>query len=381
MKNIAIILFITILFGCQNDRDTAEQGKESSETPAIDNIVRLTSEQLENASIDSVSLEKVNISGVLRLNGTVEVDPDNRVSLSSALGGHIKSVNVLPGQAVRKGEAILTIEDNQFIQVQQDYLTTKAELTSAEADFNRQKELNASKSVSDKAVEQAETEYLSLLATKRGLEEKLRLINISPSQLTPANIRRGINIVAPFNGVISDVMVNKGKYVSPSDVLVELINPQSMLLRLQVFEKDWSSVRVGQTIEAHTNQESDKKIQAEIISTGMIINEDGSALVIARVKNPQIVPLVPGLYVNALIHIENKNVYTLPNDAIVSFENKSYIFEWIESTSFRMKEITTGSSNDGKVEIVNYEDLVGKPIVNKGAYSLLMAAKNKSEEE
>lgn len=381
MKNIAIILFITIFFGCQNDRDTAEQGKESSETPAIDNIVRLTSEQLENASIDSVSLEKVNISGVLRLNGTVEVDPDNRVSLSSALGGHIKSVNVLPGQAVRKGEAILTVEDNQFIQVQQDYLTTKAELTSAEADFNRQKELNASKSVSDKAVEQAETEYLSLLATKRGLEEKLRLINISPSQLTPANIRRGINIVAPFNGVISDVMVNKGKYVSPSDVLVELINPQSMLLRLQVFEKDWSSVRVGQTIEAHTNQESDKKIQAEIISTGMIINEDGSALVIARVKNPQIVPLVPGLYVNALIHIENKNVYTLPNDAIVSFENKSYIFEWIESTSFRMKEVTTGSSNDGKVEIVNYEDLVDKPIVNKGAYSLLMAAKNKSEEE
>src|SRR5690606_10120861 len=369
MKNIAIILFITIFFGCQNDRDTAEQGKESSETPAIDNIVRLTSEQLENASIDSVSLEKVNISGVLRLNGTVEVDPDNRVSLSSALGGHIKSVNVLPGQAVRKGEAILTVEDNQFIQVQQDYLTTKAELTSAEADFNRQKELNASKSVSDKAVEQAETEYLSLLATKRGLEEKLRLINISPSQLTPANIRRGINIVAPFNGVISDVMVNKGKYVSPSDVLVELINPQSMLLRLQVFEKDWSSVRVGQTIEAHTNQESDKKIQAEIISTGMIINEDGSALVIARVKNPQIVPLVPGLYVNALIHIENKNVYTLPNDAIVSFENKSYIFEWIESTSFRMKEVTTGSSNDGKVEIVNYEDLVDKPIVNKGAYS------------
>jgi len=381
MKNIAIILFITISFGCQNDHNSTEQGKESPETPGLENTVRLTSEQLEYASIDSVSLEKVNISGILRLNGNVEVDPDNRVSLSSALGGHIKSVNVLPGQAVRKGEVILTVEDNQFIQVQQDYLTTKAELTSAEADFNRQKGLNASKSVSDKAVEQAETEYLSLLATKRALEEKLRLINISPSQLTPANIRRGINIVAPFNGVISDVMVNKGKYVSPSDVLVELINPQSMLLRLKVFENDWSSVRVGQTIEAHTNQESDKKIQAEIISTGTIINDDGSALVIARVKNPQVVPLVPGLYVNALIRIENKNVYTLPNDAIVSFENKSYIFEWIDSATFRMKEVTTGSSNDGKVEIVNYEDILDKPIVNKGAYSLLMAAKNKGEEE
>src|SRR5690606_39476447 len=117
----------------------------------------------------------------------------------------------------------------------------------------------------------------------------------------------------------------------------------------KVFENEWSSVRVGQTIEAHTNQESDKKIQAEIISTGTIINDDGSALVIARVKNPQVVPLVPGLYVNALIRIENKNVYTLPNDAIVSFENKSYIFEWIDSATFRMKEVTTGSSNDGKV--------------------------------
>src|SRR5690606_12121396 len=125
----------------------------------------------------------------------------------SAMGGYIKSINVLPGKTVKKGEVLLVLEDNEFIQIQQDYLTTKAQLLSASPNYQRQKELNESKSSSDKTMQQAETEYRSLLAAKSALEEKLKLININPASLTNETIKRTIPVLSPFNGTISKVLV------------------------------------------------------------------------------------------------------------------------------------------------------------------------------
>lgn len=289
-------------------------------------------------------------------------------------------MNALPGQSVKKGEKILVLEDNQFIQIQQDYLNVKAQLLSAEPNYLRQKELNSSKAASDKVLQLAETEYRSLLVAKSALEEKLRLIHIDPVVLTPDHIRRSITITAPFDGVVSRVLVNKGKYVSASDVLVELINPQGLLLNIKIFEKDWPKVAVGQLVQAYTNENPERKIQARIVTKGNIINDDGSAEIIAKVIDRGTVKLVAGLYVNAALNLENIETYTILENAVVSFSGKNYVFVFKDNNVFDMTEVEIGKTRDGKTEIVNYQTISDKRIVGKGAYALLMEAKNKAEE-
>lgn len=377
MKYFAVIMLSVLLYGCRPDKPADE--KQAVEPQVTENQITLTDEQLQTLSIESTSLQKEQIAGVLHLNGKVDVNPDYRVSLSSALGGHVRSVHVLPGQSVKKGEVILSLEDNQFIQIQQDYLTVKAQLLSAEPNYIRQRELNASKAASDKNMQAAETEYRSLLTAKSALEEKLRLIHIDPSSLTYEQIKRSISLNAPSDGVISRVMVNKGKYVSPADVLAELINPEGLLLNIKVFEKDWPKVAVGQVLEAYTNESPDHKIQARVMTRGNVIDNDGSTEIIAKVINPGRVKLVAGLYVNALLKLENMEAYTLPESAIVSFNGKNYVFEVKSRNVFRMAEVKNGETQDGRIEILNYPDIRGKNVVNKGAYALLMALKNKSE--
>ncbi len=378
MKYLFIILSAFLILSCKNEAVKEETAKPASKV--VENQLELTNEQLKTIELSTVKMAKKQISGTLQLNGKVDIDPDSKVSISSALGGHVKSVRVLPGKFVRKGDVIVIIEDNQFIHIQQDYLTTQAQLLSAAPNYNRQKELNTTKSTSDKLMQQAETEYKSLLAIKNGLEEKLRLLNINPSKVAAGKIQRSINIVAPFSGVVSGVNVNKGKYVAPSDVLVELINPQGLILKVKVFEKDLPKIAIGQNVTLFTNGDADNKLKAKIITKGNSILEDGSTEVIAKLINANKSELINGLYINALIDLDNVDAFTLPADAVVSFEGKNYVFEQIAAGKFRMMEVEIGTANEGFVSIQNHSSLLNKNIIGKGAYSLLMALKNKTEE-
>ena len=378
MKYLFIILSAFLILSCKNEAVKEETAKPASKV--VENQLELTNEQLKTIELSTVKMAKKQISGTLQLNGKVDVDPDSKVSISSALGGHVKSVRVLPGKFVKKGDVIVIIEDNQFIQIQQDYLTTQAQLLSAAPNYNRQKELNTTKSTSDKLMQQAETEYKSLLAIKNGLEEKLRLLNINPSKVAAGKIQRSINIVAPFSGVVSGVNVNKGKYVAPSDVLVELINPQGLILKVKVFEKDLPKIAIGQNVTLFTNGDADNKLKAKIITKGNSILEDGSTEVIAKLINANKSELINGLYINALIDLDNIDAFTLPEDAVVSFEGKNYVFEQIALGKFRMIEVETDTSSAGFISIQNHTSLLNRNIVGKGAYALLMALKNKTEE-
>lgn len=374
-KYIIGIFLLLVNFSCKNQKEnTVETENETAE-----NIVQLTDEQLKAFTLSTIEITERDITKTLRLNGSIDVPPQNLVSVSSALGGYVKWTKLLPGMHFKKGEVIARMEDNQFIQLQQDYLTTKALLVNAEAEYQRQKQLNQSKASSDKVYFQAKTDYQTLQITQKSLEEKLRMININPAFVTVDNIKRNAAIYAPFDGFVSQVFVNTGKYVSPSDVLFELIDPRDLHLNLKVFEKDLGKISVGQSVIAFANGNPDKKYEAEIILTGKNIGEDKAVEVHAHFLN-QDPTLIPGMYMNAELQIPVTNALTLPDESIVSFEGGRYVFEMLGKNQFRMLMVETGSSGNNWTEVLNGGQLNNKKIVKDGAYTLLMALKNEGEE-
>ena len=70
----------------------------------------------------------------------------------------------------------------------------------------------------------------------------------------------------------------------------------------------------------------------------------------------------------------------MPTDAIVRFDNKEYAFTQEKVNEFKMVELVTGTTEKGFTEIQNSEKLISRKFVLKGAYSLLMSLKNKTEE-
>lgn len=375
MKNIIILLSILFIFSCKQKENTTEDTVVVSEN----NILELSDEQLNSLTLsDTVMLEK-EITQTLKLNGKIDVPPQNLVSVSSALGGYVKSIKLLPGMHFRKGEVLAVLEDNQYIHLQQDYLTTVAQLENSKEEYNRQKELNQSKASSDKVYQQSKLEYETLLITKQALEEKLKLINLIPSKISVNNIQRTANIYAPFSGYVMDINVNTCKYVSPSDILFELVNPEDLHLNLKVFEKNLSSVKIGQKIIAYTNSDPEKKYTGEIVLIGKNISDERVVEAHAHLSYRE-TNLIPGMYMNAEIEVPNKKSMALPQESILSFEGNEYVFKKLGKNKFEMIEVQTGSNGNGWVEILNYSNLKDQKIILTGAYTLLMALKNKGED-
>jgi cobalt-zinc-cadmium efflux system membrane fusion protein len=377
MKHIIIGIFLTaILFACgkQDNTSSANAAKTVNE-----NAVKMTDAQIQSAGVQVGKLEKKDISTILKVNGTVDVPPQSLVSVSMPLGGYLKSTHLLPGMYVKKGEVIATMEDQQYIQLQQDYLVTKSNLEYAASEYNRQKELYETKSSSEKVFQQARMEYDNQKIALRALAEKMELIHLNPDKLTESNISNTVQIYAPISGFVSAVKMNIGRYVTGTDVLFELINPSDIHLNLRVFEKDIEKLSIGQSVMAYTLHQPDKKYPCEIMLISQALSDDRTAEVHCHFEKYDKI-LLPGMYLNAEIAVKNHNAWVVPEDAVVIFEGKSFLFVAVSKNEYKMTLIETGVMEAGSIEIKNAETLSDVEIVTAGAYTILMEMKNKSEE-
>ncbi|MPS65091.1 efflux RND transporter periplasmic adaptor subunit [Chryseobacterium sp.] len=381
LKNIAIfsLSIILTLSSCSGKKEEEKTVYENTKFKEKDqNTVQLSDQQIKSVGLTTTIIQKKTMQKLVRLNGKVEIAPSHISSVSSIMGGHIKSINVINGSHFNRGQVLAVVEDQQFIQLQQDYLVTKAQLESARLNLNRQKDLNMSKASSDKTLQTAQADYSTLNATLKGLEEKLRMIGINAKGLNSSNIRSRINIYAPFSGFVSKILVNNGKYINPSDTLFELINPSGLLLELKVFENDVNDVKIGQEILVYNNQNPDKKSSAKIISIVPSIENGGSSIAVAKLSSPN-PEFIKGMYINAEVTVNSRYTIGLPNESVVSFENKNYVFEDLGNKKYKMIPVNTGITDDHFTEILKANHLKDKKIVQKGAYSLLMLLKNKAE--
>lgn len=376
MKKYIIISFvIATLTACDNKRT-----EEKAEVTTTENSVELTDAQLKNSKIETGKIEQKAISSLLKVNGKIDVPPQNMISISVPLGGYLKSTKLLEGMHISKGEVIAVMEDQQYIQLQQDYLTAKAHFGSLEKEFQRQKELNESKASSDKVFENAQAEYLSQKVLIKSLSEKLKLISINPDNLNENTISRNINIYSPIDGFVSAVKMNIGKYASPTDVLFELVNPADIHLALTVFEKDLDKLFIGQKIVAYNNNQASKKYNCEIILIGKDISPERAVIVNCHFEQYD-KTLIPGMYMNAEVEVSTNNAFVIPNDGLVRFEGKQYVFTQTDKNKYAMQEVTTQNTENGFTQITfpDNADMTNKTFVTKGGYTLLMTMKNTEE--
>lgn len=374
MKNIYLVLILALTIACQSKKE-----ETTTETAVKENVVELTKNQLNNSKIKIGSLTNTSLSSTIKVNGKITLAPNAMASVSMPLGGYIKNIKVMPGMVIQKGQVLAVIEDQSYVQIQQDYLTTKQQLAYASKDFARQKELNSSQAVSEKNYQLAESEFAKQRITLKSLEEKLKLIHINPASLTANTISKSVNIYAPISGMITKIDVNIGKYVNATDMLFQIMDNQSMYAKLNVFEKDAANLAIGQKIKVYTNTQPDVFYETKIEFVNKSYSDENAIEVYAKISNTT-KKLIPGNYINANIQIDNNNAFVVSNDAIVDFEDKKFVFvQDANKKSFSMQEVQIGIVTDKVSEIRNYETLQNKNVVISDAYTLLMVLKNKEE--
>ncbi len=385
IHKIVSILIITSLTITACNGKKEETKAETSTVEKVADEVTLSNSQYKVADIQTGKVEMRNLSSVIKANGMLDVPPQNTVSISAPLGGYVKTSGLLPGQVIRKGQMLAIIENPEFINIQQEYLESKAKLEYLELEYNRQEELRKEDVNAAKTFQLVNSELKTMKAKITGLEEKLGFIGINIATVQLGKISRTTNLYAPINGYIVASNVNRGKYVTPSDVLFEIANNDDIHLVLNVFEKDVIKIKVGQSIRFSLANETDYNRIAKVLLLGKVKGSDGTIPVHCHLEKANDPVLLPGMYAKALIETTNNSVAALPVAAIIQSEGNDFIFVQTKQDkdgyTFKMIPVKKGIEENGYAEIIFPDgfDSKGSQIVIKGAYTLLSVMKNVEE--
>ena len=374
------ILLTTIILSSCGTNPKSTTTKEDS-VDVASNIVQLTKEQASLAQLELAPIEQGKMKGMTHLNGVIDVPPTGIASVSIPMGGYIQDINLIPGTFVKKGQVLATVKDPAYVQLQENYLATKAKLSYLQQDLDRQKTLLTQEAVSKKSFQQIQADYNTNAIQLKALSEQLKLINIQPENLTTEKMSSLVQLVAPIAGYISKVNINRGKYVTPSDILLEIINPNDIHAAITIYEKDIANFKVGMKGTVTLTQDPTKKYPVSVLAVAHNINEDKTALLHCHFEK---IPanVLPGMFLTADMVVETKDAVLIPIESVQRFQGKDYIFIQSAENVFEVKEIQVIQSNETFVTVSNSDAnaWIGKQIVVKNAYSLLGKLMNKSEE-
>lgn len=377
MNKIFLVGIISIIvLSCSGSQ---EQPVEVFDVSQEEDQITLTDEQMKNVGIQTVSLKDRELAFTINATGFIDVPPNAMAGVSAPSGGYVRTSKFLVGNYVKKGDVLVVLEDPNIVQLQQDYLLAKSNLSYAQKDYIRQKDLNENKASSDKAMQMAHTDAQNQKIMMNAIADRLRILGVNPERLHSGNIQKSIAVKAPISGYISAVNISLGQYVSPADRLFDIINTNEKQLVLKVFEKDLSKIRVGQKVYAFSNENPENQLVANVFLIGKNFEVDRSVLVYCNFGG-SIEHLAKGTFLNAKIETENKISTSISDDAVVTWEGKQYVFEELKPKTYKMVEVQIGNSENGYTELVNTsQNFMNKKFVTKGAYQLLMGLKNIEE--
>lgn len=379
MKSLYKIIIPTVLLLISACGSKSEEPKEEGHEEES-NTVELTPAQYQTAQIKTGTVEQKQLSKTISVNGVLDVPPQNLVSISVPLGGFLKLTELLEGSKVRKGQVVAVIENMEYIQLQQDFVDYSSQLDYLEADYKRQVELSKSNVTALKSMQKAKSEYESVKSKVNGLKAKLQLLNINTDKVLSGTLTSTVTITSPINGYVTQINANIGSFINPTDVMVKIVDTKHLHAELTVFEKDVPKLKIGQKVRFTLANETTERT-ATIYLVGREISDERTVRVHCHLDKED-TELIPGMYLKAAIEVGANASPALPNEAIVGFEGKKYIFIDKGQYHFEMVEVATGVSELGYTEVVLPKefDMNSKVVVN-GAYSILSKMKNAEEEE
>ena len=378
MKHPYILLFSVVLMACGNSE------KQNETVPAETkktNAIVISQSQFISEQMELGKLEEHTFNETIQTSGMIEVPPYNKATISTFMGGYITKTTLLNGDRVKKGQILVSLENPDFVEIQQNYLELSEQLNYLKSEFDRQKTLYNEKITSQKNFLKAESSYKSSLAQYNGLKKKLNMMHIDPSIVEQGKITSIINLYSPIDGYVSTINISNGAYVSPSDVIMEIVDTEHIHLELSVFEKDIMKVKKDQKILFKIPEASKETFEAKVHLVGTVIDEKSRIVnVHGHIIDETRGNFIVGMFVEANI-INNTSTYlALPNDAIAEVDGEYYVLALNNKTndnfSFEKIKLDIGKQTETFTAITNPDILLDKEILTKGVYMLL----NESDE-
>ncbi len=278
------------------------------------------------------------------INSTGTVFPVHETTLSTQIdGNYFLQKNPRTGKPfalgdrVNKGEVIIKLEDKEYensIKIE----TVKLDWEISQMDYEKQKSLYDKGGVTLSDVKDGEIAY------------KNAEIEYENAKLSLAKMK----VVAPFTGTITELpYFTSGTYVASASEAVTLMDFREMLLYVNLPEKNYSQVKVGQDVYITNYSMPDDTLKGTIEQISPAIDTDARTFKsVVSINNPDQI-LLPGMFVKAdLVISRESNALVIPKEIISTRGNRSSVYI-VKDGAAEERRLSLGIANGGDVMVTN----------------------------
>lgn len=305
------------------DTHTEEEAHhEEPKTLSAIKEVELNEAQYNASEITLGTFTMKNLSDVVNANGYTKSPPQNQADISVHLSGVVKSINVIEGQYVKKGQILATLESPEYARLQEAYLTSKSNLEFLTLEYDRQKILSDENVNSKKVFQRTKSDFEIEKARLSSLQKQLSILNLGSSK----NAASSMPVIASISGSVTEVNVKIGSNAEVGKPLFNIVDNSKLHVDLLVYEKDLQKVKAGQNIRFTLTNQDNTEIKGKVFNVSQSFENDTKSVAVHADITNNSHSLIPGMYVNALIDVGTKEVQALPVDAIVKADGREFIF-------------------------------------------------------
>lgn len=305
------------------------------------------------------------------LNGRIAYDENYTARVSSPIAGRVVSLNLVPGDEVRAGQPLLTLDSPDLATAMADLDKATADETRKRLAYERAKTLFDGGVLPRKDFEAGEADYGQARAETRRAQMRLR--NLSPRNAKHASgAANGYVLRAPISGVLADRRVNPGMEVRPDlpEPLFTITDPTHLWVLIDLPERNLANVAPGNLANVEVDAYPDMKFTATIARVGEIVDPATRRIQVrCTIDNPDR-KLKPEMYARVTLLAEDgARAVRVPNTALVSEGAQTFVFVETGPGVFERRQVTL-KLQDRETSYVNEGLARGERVVTGGALLL-----------
>ncbi|EIG57468.1 cobalt-zinc-cadmium efflux system membrane fusion protein [Bradyrhizobium sp. JR4.1] len=326
--------------------------------------------------------------------GKVAVDEDRSTPVFSPYAGRVTKLLAKPGEVLKQGQPLFTIEAADTVQAQNDFIAAmssqnkaKSAIDLADIQFKRAKDLYEGHAIPLKDYQQAEATQVQaqndMRSSATALEaarNKLRILGFTDETIKAFQDKGVINpevtIYSPIAGTVVQRKIGPGQYVNSgaSDPVFVVGDLSSVWLTAFVRESDAAAVCVGQDISVNVMALPGRPLTAKVNYVAAAIDPSTRRLLVRATIDNKDGLLKPEMFANVTIYSSgDRAAPAVPKQALIYEADKVRLWVAREDKSVELREIKIGLINGNLVEVTSNLK-PGEQVVTKGSLFIDRAA-------
>jgi cobalt-zinc-cadmium efflux system membrane fusion protein len=316
------------------------------------------------ANIRVATVYAQNSAKSLLLPGRVEADPDHVVHIYAPLSGRLLNLTLTPGQDVRKGQVIGTLQSGDVAQARADFEKAHIEVIRADHALERGKLLATHEVMSQADLQELQATADAAHSEETRARQRVRELGFSEngtSDTTP--------ITSPISGTVLSIGTAAGEMqrsLETTNGIATVANLDTIWVTGDVFEQDLHSIQPHESVTVNLSAYPNQNFHGTVANIGDSFDPSTHAVKIRVVLANPDHKLKPEMFATLVLEQPSQSRIMLPQKAVLHEGNATLVYVPVASGKFETRAVTTGSTHGDQVEILSgLSD--GDRVVTEGA--------------